>query len=352
MKFEDILYKKDIKTITVFFDNINNSNNSNVLVIKGCIGCGKTTICNLIEQKYIDKFKFFTYDIDYNNNKNTIQNTIKHKNILSLFKQKTIVNGIILDNIKNVTSFLKLIVRYKKKYYHYPIIIVIDTEFNEKLFNFKYTKIEIKPKKLSQLINIYKNYKINKKILNSVLKKSFGDFNYINTTLLFIKLSPKIALNDIKNLNKDVNLNNYFLLLKFINSKKIILEEYDYNFLVYLFKNIYNIINLININFYLKKKYISYIYKNAMYINEGELKNIFLIGVKYILNLNNIRNIKYVNTVSKSLLLNNNIRSINKNVLLKKEEDLTNNIYLHNIIKKNNNNKYDKFQKFINFEYI
>ena len=68
------------------------------------------------------------------------------------------------------------------------------------------------------------------------------------------------------------------------------------------------------------------------------------------MNLYNINKIKYINTVSKSLLLNNNIKSINLK-LLRKDEDLVDNLYLHNRIMENKNGKYDKLQKFINFVY-
>tara|TARA_B110000208_G_C11747072_1_gene422108 strand:+ start:58 stop:1113 length:1056 start_codon:yes stop_codon:yes gene_type:complete len=348
--YSNLLNINDIYKLDDFFNNITEKTNTNTLIIKGSVGTGKTTLCNIIEEKYKDKYTFFTFGSDYSNNKNYIQDIVKHKNILSLFNNGVIRNGIILDNIKTVASFLKGIIKYKKKYFSYPIIIIIDSDFNEKLFNFKYIKIELKSKSLNELKVIYKDYKINNKILYSIIEKSYGDFNYINKTLLFIKLSPDISLIDIRNLNKDVNLNNYFLLLKFINSKNLIFEEYDYNFTVYLFKNIYNIFELLPINYEEKKKYISYIYKNVLYINNSDLINIFIICVKHILNIFKIRNIKYINTVPKSLLLNNNIKSINENIF--KKDATINRYYFHNDIKKNINRKYDKFQKFLYFSYI
>ena len=253
LNFNDIVYKKDINKIDNWINSIDNKNISNVLIIKGAIGCGKTTLCNLIEEKYITRFKFFTFDTDYQHHKTTINNIIKQKHVLSMFKQQNIRKGLILDNIKSSSAFLKSIVKYKKNYFNYPIIILTDNEFNEDL-NFKFTKLEIKQKTFIQLSKIYKNYKMNTKILNNILKKSYGDFNFINKTLYFIKLSPKITFNDVNHLKKDVNLNNYFLLLKFINSKIIYIEEYDYNFIVYLFKNIYNIVNILNVNYNYKKK--------------------------------------------------------------------------------------------------
>ena len=91
--------------------------------------------------------------------------------------------------------------------------------------------------------------------------------------------------------------------------------------------------------------YVDFIYN----FDELNLNKIMLLGVKYILNERGI-NIKSIDTVPKSLLLNNNIKSINENRC--KKCNLRNNDYLHNIISENENNQYDDFQKFINFVYI
>ena len=351
LKFQDIINKKSILKIQTWINDIRNPSSSNVLIIKGGIGSGKTSLCNLIKQEFKDRYQFSTFDIDYMNDKILILDLVRHKNILSLFNNKSISNGIIFDNLKNTSNFIKQMVKHKKEYYSTPIIIVIGNDFNLNLCKFKYHLIEVKYKSVTQLSKIYKNYKINKKIMNSVFRKSMGDFNYINQTLCFIQLSPDITYDNINCLSKDVNLDNYFLLLKFLNSKTIEIEDYDYNFIVFLYQNIFNIINLIQ-DFKEKKKMIIFMYNYVDFIynfDELNLNKIMLLGVKYILNERGI-NIKSIDTVPKSLLLNNNIKSINENRC--KKCNLRNNDYLHNIISENENNQYDDFQKFINFVYI
>lgn len=347
--FEEIIFKKDILIINNWIKNISDNSNSNVLFIKGNIGTGKTSLCKLIQNKFINKYEFFTYGIDYMNNKNTIVDIINHKNVLSMFSDQFIIKGLIFDNITSISPFIKSLIKLKKKYYKYPIIINVNNDFNFN-FNFKYNIIEIKTKNKDKLFEIYSNYKINNKILYNIIGKSNGDFNYINKTLMFIKLSPTIKYEDISSLSKDINMNNYFQLLKFINSKHLILEDYDFNFMVFILKNLYNIINLLKIDYNQKQNFIKYIYNFSLFITDNEYNVIFFLSIKHILNLNKIKNIKYINTVSKSLLLNNNIKSINENVL--KKGGIINDIYLHNKIKENKDNKYDKLQKYIQFQYI
>lgn len=347
MNINDIILKKDIKIIDNWISNISKKDQSNVIYIKGETGTGKTTLCKLIQERYSKQYSFYTFGTDYLKEKDVILNLVKHKDILGLFNQKSIIKGIIFDNIKTSSSFIKNLVKLKKVYFNYPIIITSNYEFNESSMNYKSYKITIKQKTPTQINKIYSDYKINKKILNSIAKKSNGDFNYINKTLYFIKLSPKITYNDINNLDKDVNLSNYFLLLRFINCKKICLLEYDYSFVVYIFNNLANILDLIKVDFKTKNKYISEIYRYSHFINT-DYSDVFLLSIKNILNKENIKNIKYINTQSK-LLLNNNLKMINNNII--KRADIECKIYLHNNIKKNKDGNLDKVQKFLNFEY-
>lgn len=349
MRYEDIIYKKDISKIKNWMRNVHNPNYSNVLLVVGKVGSGKTTLCKLIEKQYRQSYQFFTFGVDYLNEKNVIHDITRHKNVVSLFNQKSVSKGIIFDNIQVISTFIKSLILVKsKKYNTIPIIITIDTAFKLDNLTFKFTQIDIKPQSLNSLTKIYSNSNVNSKIVANILRKSNGDFNYINKTLLFIKLSPTINLNMLTRLNKDVDLSNYVMLLKFINSKTIDIEYYDYNFAVFVFNNLSNVLNLIKIDFNTKLNYINQIYNDIQFINNDYVK-VFLFTVKHILNSNNVKGVRHV-SVTNSSLHNNNIKSINENVAKKTDDSSI--LFYHNRIKENSQNKYKRLQKYLKFQYV
>ena len=295
----NIINNNDIVTINKWFKT-----RTDKLVISGDIGTGKSSLIQLIKKKFNLKVHSFYLEELCNEVKNEIEQIITHQDILNLLQNNISYNCIVFDNLQKNNKYIEYLID------KYPNSLIIIT--STKKYISEYT-INIQKKTKNYLLTYFKN-RIKCNTLTSIINNSNGDINYIKKTIDYIKINDNKI--NIKKLTKDIDYDNYSLLLKFLNKSKI--KEYfnDINFVYFLYTNIFEILKKFNIN---DKKIINdiYCYLSQTINFSPDFNYIFLLGLKNILKSNK-QKIKSVN-VKNSLLINNiyvrgtYIKYINKN---------------------------------------
>lgn len=322
------VYENDLQYKEAIIDVLEQNNNFDILIIYEKLP-GEINIKDLIKKiKNINNKINFIFILENKNEK--LEKLLFDENIKNIFYNKEInINNFILK-IKNIkfNNEEKLIEKINN-------LEKIISNKNNEILNYKNNLIN---NKNSKIIVFYGNYKNNKKlIINNLLfienkKILIIDFDnkFKNKTI-----NKKENNNNLKDfiikLNKNINLFNFNLFIK--NKKNNINKIINKLFLE--FSNKYDFI-LINLN---NNKYEKYFLKNTE-------------KIIFILELNNIEEIKKINKLINNLILNNLINKNKINILINKYNKksinykLIKNIFLnYNIIGKIKLNNFNIFLK-------
>ena len=226
LQIKNICSQSQIKSINTWINDFKIKKTIKPLYIYGNGGIGKTTLANLILEKY--HYNIINLSSIYINNNNNIIGTINsvliNKSICMMFSENISYKGLIIDDLehyidsdKNIFNNILKILKNINDYSNNPIII-ISNKINNNIYNIlckkcviiklKYTKNKIKEiikNRLKQL-NLYLNNTDIDKIIfnnNNNLTSIFENIKYINP----IEKSPK-GDSDYISLKNNVVFNN------------------------------------------------------------------------------------------------------------------------------------------------
>ena len=320
MNFNDFfLSENDKLIITNWIDSFNNNTVKKPLLIHGNIGCGKTTLTNIILKNYTH-ININNYLLNVNINE-YINDCLCKKDISMMFNNKK-YKAIIFDNItpnnKIIIKEIKILLNNLNNYIKNPIIIIINNNYDiNKTINFiksKSINIYIKYTETNLYHIIYNIFdsKLNSNNINNIISKYNDNLDYIVNNRNFILQNFYSYIDD--------NNKNIIDMTKYLINEDIITifikYSSDYN-LIGL-----NILDNLDIKFN-NIKYILEIYKSlCIYDNYHNFKitnNLYnntnisiiysiLIPFYYIKNFNILlANIKYNKYISKSVIYTHNI---------------------------------------------
>lgn len=202
LQIKNVCSQSQIKSINTWINDFKMKKAIKPLYIYGSGGIGKTTLANMILEKY--QYNIINLSSIYINNKNiieTINSVLINKSICMMFSENISYKGLIIDDLehyidsdKNIFNNIQKILKNIKDYSNNPIII-ISNKINKKIYNnlskqcviikLKYTKNKIKEiiKKRLKLLNLYLNNTDLDKIIynnNSNLTSIFEKIKFIN----------------------------------------------------------------------------------------------------------------------------------------------------------------------------
>lgn len=305
----------DIQKIYNWINSFNNDDKKPPLFISGYIGCGKSTLVDIILKDYTS--------INVNNNLLTVNtneyiNDCLNKKDISMMFKKTYYKSIVFDNIlpsdKNIIKELKFIIDTLDKYTHNPIIITSDNYINKNIntirskcicIDIKYTDKDMKnilDKIFKREITLKCKKDIIKNNRNNILHIISNKHLYINNEVNYMDSNNIDILMLTEDLKTDISLNDMFI--------KYSLE---YNIIgLNILDNIYNNYSEDNVNIIVNIYKSLCLYDNhQFYSNKNLIFNVNNISVLLsiikpytLLKKNNIlhENIKYNTYISKSLI--------------------------------------------------
>jgi len=323
------LSKQNLNIIDKWTECFNNKKNIKPLIITGDKGIGKTTLANIL----LEKYSIITIDYNIINSEEYIKLLIGKKDISMMFSNKE-YKAILIDDIfdikKNINEFNNYF-KYLQNNLNHPIIITLCNTNNKKLnviinkcfhININYSKI-IFNNCVKKILN-NNNLKLNNIEFNNFIINCNKNFNSINENIKFLKhktnnnnitqyLTTYNDINVITNnlIFKDINLDISDLFIKYNSDLNIIFFN--------IIDNIINLTNDYNIilelyNCILYSNYWDFI-KNKLHIFNLDF-DIFYFIVYPINKLKNTKinkyNIQYNKYISYSLQY---INSINNYVL-------------------------------------
>ena len=306
----------DKESINNWINSFNNNDVKSPLFISGNIGCGKSTLVDIILKGYTH-ININDNLLNINTNQ-YIQDCLNKKDISMMFKKKKFYKSIIFDNIiptdKNMIKELKLILGSLNKYTHNPIIITTDNYINKNINTIKskciHIDIKYTDKEMKTILDKIFKKKITLKCKKEIIKNNRNNIShiitnkhlYINNEVNYMDNNNEDIITLTDGLKKDMNINDIF-----------IRYSSEYNVIgLNILDNIYNNYNINNVNIIVNIYKSLCLYDNQeFYSNKNLIFDVTNISVLLsivfpytLLKQNNIlhKNIKYNTYISKSLI--------------------------------------------------
>ena len=242
----------DKESINNWINSFNNNDVKSPLFISGNIGCGKSTLVDIILKGYTH-ININDNLLNINTNQ-YIQDCLNKKDISMMFKKKKFYKSIIFDNIiptdKNMIKELKLILGSLNKYTHNPIIITTDNYINKNINTIKskciHIDIKYTDKEMKTILDKIFKKKITLKCKKEIIKNNRNNIShiitnkhlYINNEVNYMDNNNEDIITLTDGLKKDMNINDIF-----------IRYSSEYNVIgLNILDNIYNNYNINNVN--------------------------------------------------------------------------------------------------------